>query len=511
MKTSLKISSVALSMFLLINCSKDEADTTKNEAPEAFTVSTTITDNTATITWTSANDPEGGKVSYSVLMEGQTVASNIEATTYTFTDLAYSTSFTGKIVAYDEEGLSSESPYSFETEMRPNTAPSAVVLAAPSANEESVSLTPELNWTVATDAENDAIVYEIFLDESSSPTTIIDNELTINSYTINSPLKNNTTYYWKVVARDVFNASSESSVQSFTTRDLVAAIQVTDDAGFTARGGHNSLVFDNKMWVIGGNSCCGGQFNDVWSSTDGVTWTQVTANANFAARTGHASVVFDGKMWVIGGNGSQEFNDIWNSSDGSNWTQVTDHIDINNRFNHKMLVFDNKMWIIGGRDIADSYSRNQVWNSTDGTNWQKVTDDAGFNMNGSEFTVFQNKIWRVGSFNDTRIYSTIDGEVWTLQTDNAPYGQRHNHSITVWDDKIWLLSGSDNATNELVELDDVWFSEDGVNWQLAAKNAGYTASAFHTSVTYANKIWKIAGSGGFQSFEVWNDVWTFEY
>ena len=31
------------------------------------------------------------------------------------------------------------------------------------------------------------------------------------------------------------------------------------------------------------------------------TWTQATANAQFSARKGHSSAVFNNKMWVIGG------------------------------------------------------------------------------------------------------------------------------------------------------------------------------------------------------------------
>lgn len=57
--------------------------------------------------------------------------------------------------------------------------------------------------------------------------------------------------------------------------------QATSDAGWSARQNHQSLIHDGKMWVLGGTDGPNntGVKNDVWSSTDGITWTQVTASA----------------------------------------------------------------------------------------------------------------------------------------------------------------------------------------------------------------------------------------
>jgi hypothetical protein len=48
----------------------------------------------------------------------------------------------------------------------------------------------------------------------------------------------------------------------------------------------------------------------------GSLWTQATAAAGWTARHVHASVVFDNKMWVLGGYNTARRNDVWYSSNG---------------------------------------------------------------------------------------------------------------------------------------------------------------------------------------------------
>ena len=347
MKTISKILSIAVCVLLFTQCSKEE--TPANEAPKAFAVTSTVTSNSAMINWTEATDPEGNAIKYSLILGQETLLSNSTDTEYEITGLDYDTSYSGKVIASDPEGLTSEASYTFVTDSRPNTAPTAAVLLTPTANGQAVSFTPEFTWEAAMDAENDALVYDIYLDTTNDPTVKIAENLTGTSFQVTTGLESNTLYFWRVVTKDSFGAETESTLGNFTTRDLVVATQITTNAPFEARAVHTSVIFDNKMWVIGGSSCCGGRYNDVWSSTDGTNWTEVTSNADFAPRAAHASVVYDNKMWVIGGNSSysngSEFSDIWYSEDGENWTQAFDHIYFGGRYGHKMVVFDNKMWM----------------------------------------------------------------------------------------------------------------------------------------------------------------------
>src|SRR5688572_7222748 len=99
------------------------------------------------------------------------------------------------------------------------------------------------------------------------------------------------------------NIKAVSTPTPTPTPISIAWIPETSSPAFSSRYRHTSVVFNNRMWVIAGSQIRApyGPVNDVWYSTDGVNWSRATGNAGFPARTGHASVVFDGKLWVIGG------------------------------------------------------------------------------------------------------------------------------------------------------------------------------------------------------------------
>jgi hypothetical protein len=169
--------------------------------------------------------------------------------------------------------------------------------------------------------------------------------------------------------------------------------QATSSAQWSGRWGHTSVVFDNKIWVIGGVATDGYK-NDVWYSTDGVNWTQATSSAQWSARRSHTSVVFDNKIWVIGGYDGTYKKDVWYSTDGVNWTQATAFAPWSARYGHTSVVFDNKIWVIGG---YDGTLKNDVWYSTDGVNWTQATASAPWSARYLHTSVvFDNKIWVIG-------------------------------------------------------------------------------------------------------------------
>ena len=112
--------------------------------------------------------------------------------------------------------------------------------------------------------------------------------------------------------------------------------QVTKAAVFSERDGAGAATYNGKMWLLGGwaDDPAGGSahvgYNDVWNTTDGLNWTQVrpnTPNTSSVWDGRHCGgyVVFNNKMWIVGGDPLLKHyqNDVWNSADGVDWQQVT--------------------------------------------------------------------------------------------------------------------------------------------------------------------------------------------
>jgi leucine-zipper-like transcriptional regulator 1 len=92
----------------------------------------------------------------------------------------------------------------------------------------------------------------------------------------------------------------------------------TAAAAFSARAEHAAVVFNGKLWVIGGYDI-NSMKNDVWCSTDGVTWNQATAAAAFTPRTQTQALVLNNQLCIVAGNDGGRAHDMWCSPDGVQW------------------------------------------------------------------------------------------------------------------------------------------------------------------------------------------------
>ena len=152
----------------------------------------------------------------------------------------------------------------------------------------------------------------------------------------------------------------------------------TVPAPWPARSAHAVVVFNNELWVMGGNGPGAGstaRLNDVWSSVDGVTWTQQFATGHWSERGGHAVAVFNNELWLMGGNpsgASSRMSDVWSSTNGINWNLVTTVPGWSARRGHAVAVLNNQLWLLGGNAGSN---QNDVW-SYDGMNWTQVAAPA---------------------------------------------------------------------------------------------------------------------------------------
>jgi len=100
------------------------------------------------------------------------------------------------------------------------------------------------------------------------------------------------------------------------------------------------VLFNNKLWVVGGyTSEKSTYFNDVWYAEEGSYWYCANSFAPFTKRSNHSLVVFNNRMWLIGGqNHGGAMNDIYVSSDGVSWSPVYPGYN-EGRHSHAALTF----------------------------------------------------------------------------------------------------------------------------------------------------------------------------
>ena len=196
--------------------------------------------------------------------------------------------------------------------------------------------------------------------------------------------------------------------------------QVTDDAAWTPRLAAGLVVFKGKMWILGGiedyyfgddNSLR----NDVWYSDDGKKWIKATDHAGWAPRAYHQAVVFDDKIWIMGGGNyvpnHVAYNDVWCSDDGIHWKEVTSSASWDPRLWFSTVVYCNRMFLLGGWSKShDNFG--DVWYSKDGSHWKELKSEVIWKSRHEHSTfVFQDKIWVAGGFPRP----LLSNEVWSLE------------------------------------------------------------------------------------------------
>ncbi|MBS9462742.1 exo-alpha-sialidase [Flagellimonas sp. 389] len=381
-----------------------------------------------------------------------------------------------------------------------NTPPESFELLTPTDNAREASVFPTLSWEAATDADGDTITYNVYLGTEENPATLLVENISATSFKVTEALTLNETYYWKVEAIDNNGGATVSTILSFTSVIDFDIETVTANASFPGRSNHTTLVYDEKIWVIGGYNDSG-ILKDVWYSEDGITWTEATSDAGFSERRLHTSVVFDGKMWVIGGaDRTSRYNDVWYSEDGITWTEATSDAGFSERNSHASVVFDGKMWVIGGSYRASQY--NDVWYSKDGVTWTEATGSASFSQRSvaSSF-VFDDKMWIAGGSSGSRlsdVWYSEDGVNWTKAKDNDDTSFHGGSSLTVlpYDNELWYSYYG------------IWKSSDSAaTWERLLLNAPFGVRDGNTCTVFDDKIWFIGGYDyGGETHS--NDVWT---
>jgi hypothetical protein len=221
-----------------------------------------------------------------------------------------------------------------------------------------------------------------------------------------------------------------------------------------------TLTFKDRMWFMGGwykgrlpgHSAS----SEVWSSTDGSAWEQATPSAGWSPRIAAASVVFQGKMWILGGTENYYFgdekslkNDVWYSENGRDWKQATAAAGWSPRAYHQAAVLGNKLYVFGGGNYVPKYhAKNDVWVTEDGEHWTEVTAAAPWSARlWFSTAVYRDRMWVLGGWSNNPsknwgdAWFSADGREWKELKTIGGWKERHEHSAFVFQDKLWIAGG----------------------------------------------------------------------
>jgi hypothetical protein len=236
--------------------------------------------------------------------------------------------------------------------------------------------------------------------------------------------------------------------------------------------------------------------DEVWSSPDGLSWTLELAHGHgqFERRHAHNTVVFQDRLWVIGGDAHQGYDnhDVLSSADGLEWVEelppgappwAPRSLQITG-------VYGGRIWTGGGQDLlgdpAGYVHHNDLWSSEDGQTWTLVAPDGPASETRwagcgavDGFVEFQGRMWLVGCARydevgghqmRAEVWSTTDGVTWQRHAD-PPWAGKIWHNALVWDGRLWILFGytSGDPANGWPQDNskEAWWSADGETWHAA--------------------------------------------
>ena len=263
----------------------------------------------------------------------------------------------------------------------------------------------------------------------------------------------------------------------------------TSSANWTARELHQVVAHRGRMYLLGGVVATGQTStenrNDVWSSLDGKNWSLVTGSADWTARGGHQALVHNGRMYVLGGrdaNGHR--NDVWSSADGVTWRKDK----ANNSVDwvlalYQAVAHNGRMYVLGG------YNKSDVWSSADGSSWRFEGNAAWGLRHLHQAVSHAGRLYVLGGIervdnSDNRrndVWSSLDGRIWEQEkaSNNAFWAGRDRYQALSRDGLLYVLGGNAGSLRK-----DVWSSPDGKSWSVETSSAGWGAREYHQALVF---------------------------
>jgi hypothetical protein len=230
------------------------------------------------------------------------------------------------------------------------------------------------------------------------------------------------------------------------------------------------VQFNDAIYALGQNQ---GNYLDIHfgssvrRTTDFQKWETLAERSELPSRIFHGLIVFNNKIWLLGGfDGKEYFNDVWNSSDGVHWARVVEHAAWSPRTVDTVAVFKGRIWVIGGGLIdgtpeVNKNAKREIWSSADGLSWTPAPARMPITAGGSPIE-FDGKLWLVGANRDGSFSRaslvTEDGVTWREET--APWSPRGAAAVWNYDNQLFMTGGkysiTENGTIKFIYSNDVW-------------------------------------------------------
>jgi hypothetical protein len=134
--------------------------------------------------------------------------------------------------------------------------------------------------------------------------------------------------------------------------------------------------------------------------------------------------------------------------------------------------------------------------------WQRHTSRAAFApRDGAGALVHAGKLWLLGGWNpedtlhfprlcNSEVWSSEDGQRWTLELPAAPWEPRHTAGYAVHDGRLWVVGGDANQGHY---QNDVWASVDGRQWDCVSDSVPWAPRVLHVTGVFQDRLWVIGG------------------
>ncbi|MBU0470121.1 MAG: fibronectin type III domain-containing protein, partial [Nanoarchaeota archaeon] len=174
-----------------------------------------------------------------------------------------------------------------------NTLPTAPTLILPADNSTTTNRTLSLTWNNSDDIDSDTLTYNIIIDDNptfNNPEVNVSNISQTNSvnttYNLETELDVDTTYYWKVSAKDGSGYGPYSTARNFTVQSYLSFTLLTSTIEFgTLSIGNSTDTTDNSPSPIWGENNGNIVFNIIVNATQYFTQAALnTSNYQFKFR-----------------------------------------------------------------------------------------------------------------------------------------------------------------------------------------------------------------------------------